>query len=254
VRLRFPRGAAAGVCLHAVFERADFSAPAGWPRAVADALRIHRSSLPTGTALDGDAPRSRMLLRLLHDVLATPLAVGTAQPLRLANVPRQRRLSELEFHLPSHRLDADALNAALAELGVPMPRLSFAALRGYLKGFIDLVLEHDGRYFIVDWKSNHLGDTAADYAEAPLAEAMAGHAYHLQALLYGVALDRLLQRRVPGYDAGRHFGGTLYLFVRGVRPGWTTDRGAPAGVHFHRPSPAALQRLSALFDRAEVDP
>jgi exodeoxyribonuclease V beta subunit len=163
-------------------------------------------------------------------------------------VPRQRRLAELEFHLPSHRLEADALSATLADLGYETPRLSFASLSGYLKGFIDLVLEHDGRYFVVDWKSNHLGDTAADYGEAPLAAAMTAQGYHLQALLYSVALDRLLQRRVPGYDAARHFGGALYLFVRGVRPGWTNSDGTPAGLHFQRPAPATLQRLSALFD------
>ncbi len=135
-----------------------------------------------------------MLHRMLRDVLATPLPVGTAQPLLLHSVPRGRRLTELEFHLPSDRLDAGALNAALDELGYAVPRLAFAALRGYLKGFIDLVLEHDGRYFIVDWKSNHLGDTAANYGEAPIAAAMAAQGYHLQALLYGVALDRLLRR------------------------------------------------------------
>jgi exodeoxyribonuclease V beta subunit len=244
--LRFPRGAAAGECVHTVFERVDFGDPADWPRVIADALRVHQAAL--GGPVDADAVRQRMLRRLLHDVLATPLPVGTARALRLATVPRQRRLTELEFHLPAQRLEADALNAALAELGVAVPRLSFASLRGYLKGFIDLVLEHDGRYFIVDWKSNHLGDTAADYGAAPLAAAMAAQGYHLQALLYSVALDRLLQRRVPDYDAARHFGGALYLFVRGVRPGWTNGDGTPAGLHFHRPPPPALQRLSALFD------
>jgi exodeoxyribonuclease V beta subunit len=254
--LRFPRGSAAGVCLHAVFERIDFMDAAGWPTAIADALRLHGAALPGGNAASGGetaALGARMLHRLLRDVLATPLPVGTAQPLRLHGVPRGRRLTELEFHLPSDRLEAEALNAALAELGYTVPRLAFTALRGYLKGFIDLVLEHDGRYFIVDWKSNHLGDTVADYAEAPLAAAMAAQGYHLQALLYSVALERLLRHRVPGYDAGEHFGGVLYLFVRGVRPGWKTDSGTPAGLHFHRPTPEAIRRVSALFDSAGAD-
>jgi exodeoxyribonuclease V beta subunit len=189
-----------------------------------------------------------MLERMLRDVLHTPLPVGSARPLVLADVTRKRRLTELEFHLPSHCLQADALNMALAELGYAVPRLAFGTLRGYLKGFIDLVFEHDGRYFIADWKSNHLGDTAADYAEAPLAAAMFEHGYHLQSLLYCLALDRLLQRRVAGYDFARHFGGVLYLFVRGLRPGWTTAQGAPAGLHFHCPQAATIRRLSALFD------
>ena len=78
--------------------------------------------------------------------------------------------------------------------------------------------------------------------------AMCASHYPLQALLYCVALDRMLRCRLPDYDPARHFGGAIYLFVRGVRPDWTGSDGAPAGVHFVRPTPAALARASALFD------
>ncbi len=250
--LRFPRGAAAGECVHAVFERADFTDPATWPASIGEALRVHGPTLPNAGD-DAHSLRARMLERMLGDVLATPMPVGTAEPLRLARAPLRHRLTELEFHLPSHCLEADALNAALADLGYAVPRLAFGALRGYLKGFIDLVVFHDGRYFIVDWKSNYLGDSAADYAQAPLAAAMSAQGYTLQALLYSVALDRLLQRRVPGYDAAQHFGGALYLFVRGLRPGWVNDDGTAAGLHFQRPTAHALRRLSALLGDAEVN-
>ena len=164
----------------------------------------------------------------------------------------ERRLTELEFHLPAHRVDANALNELLAQAGYAMPRLAFATLRGFLKGFIDLVFEHEGRYFILDWKSNHLGDTPAHYAQAPLAAAMREQGYHLQYLLYTVALDRLLRTRLPDYDPARHLGGAVYLFVRGVRPGWTDAGGQPSGVFFHRPEPETIRRLSALFDAAEA--
>jgi exodeoxyribonuclease V beta subunit len=250
--LRFARGAAAGDCIHALFERIDFGAPAGWPQAVADALRLHAPALPAAAGPQAAALRERMLLRMLGDVLQTELPVGTARPLRLADVTPGRRLAELEFHLPSHALDADRLNAALAALGQPVPRLAFRPLRGYLKGFIDLVLEHDGRYFVLDWKSNHLGDSPADYAAAGVEAAMAAHGYHLQALLYCVALHRMLRCRLPDYDPARHFGGAIYLFVRGVRPAWIDPLGAPAGVHFARPTPQALARASALFDAEPV--
>ena len=76
---------------------------------------------------------------------------------------------------------------------------------------------------------------------------MAAQGYHLQALIYAVALDRLLARRVPGYDAATHFGGVLYLFVRGVRPGWTQADGTPAGLHFERPAAQALARARATL-------
>ena len=249
--LRFPRGAAAGDCVHALFERIDFTAPAGWPQAVADTLRSHAAALPPLVGVPA-ALRERMLLRMLDDVLRTPLAVGTGQPLRLADVTLARRLTELEFHLPSHALDAARLNALLAALGHPLPGLAFRTLRGYLKGFIDLVFEHDGRYFVLDWKSNHLGDTTADYGRPAIDAAMTTHGYHLQALLYCLALDRMLRARLPGYDPARHFGGAIYLFVRGVRPGWVDARGAPTGVHVERPAPQSIARASALFDGVET--
>ncbi len=248
--LRFPRGAAAGDCVHALFERIDFGLPAAWPQAVADTLRLHGPAMPSTPGAQGSALRERMLMHMLHDVLNTTLPVGTERPLRLADVPPARRLNELEFHLPSHALDAARLNAMLAGIGYAVPTLAFRTLRGYLKGFIDLVIEHDGRYFVLDWKSNHLGDTPADYGATPVRAAMAEHGYHLQALLYGVALDRILRSRLPGYDPARHFGGTIYLFVRGVRPGWVDAQGTPTGLHFERLAPEAIARASALFDEA----
>jgi exodeoxyribonuclease V beta subunit len=178
--------------------------------------------------------------------------MGTPHRLRLDALPRSRRLVELEFHLPAHRFDAAALNETLAAHGIEMPRLSFATLRGFLKGFIDLVFEHDGRYFVLDWKSNHLGDTPSHYGHAGMAAAMRDQGYHLQYLLYLVALDRYLRRRIAGYAPERHLGGAVYLFVRGVRPDWRDEQGAPTGVFFTRPSPALIARLSALFDATEA--
>ncbi len=256
--LRFPRGPAAGVCLHSVFERIDFSNPAGWPSAITAALRSLHADGPavdSGPASNSDlwqAQHVRMLQGMLADVLATALPVGTNRPLVLSDLPLNRRLTELEFHLPSHRLEAAALNERLSSFGYAVPRLAFTALRGFLKGFIDLVFEHDGRFFILDWKSNHLGDTPTDYARAPLAKVMAEQGYHLQYLLYSVALDRYLRRRLPDYRPQQHFGGVLYLFVRGVRPGWTTEEGLPTGLFFHRPTPAVIESLSALFGPVEV--
>jgi len=76
---------------------------------------------------------------------------------------------------------------------------------------------------------------------------MQQHAYYLQALLYCVALNRYLARRIADYDYERHFGGVLYLFVRGVRPRWLDDQGAPRGVWFRRPDAATLASLDALL-------
>jgi exodeoxyribonuclease V beta subunit len=247
--LHFPRGSAAGDALHALFEAVDFDDAQRWPEAIEQVLRAHRSTLPPDRAPAPDPTRrARMLRRLLDDVLNTPLPLGTEAPLRLSSLPADRVLKEMEFHLPAGPIDAAALNRLLQALRYPMPRLAFDTLRGYLKGFIDLVLEHEGRYFVVDWKSNHLGERPQDYAAAPLAAAMAAQGYHLQHLLYSVALDRLLAQRMAGYERGRHYGGVAYLFVRGLRPGWVQPDGTPAGLYFHRPADEALDRLSALLE------
>jgi exodeoxyribonuclease V beta subunit len=95
-------------------------------------------------------------------------------------------------------------------------------LRGFLTGFVDLVAEHDGRYWVLDWKSNHLGDTHADYGDAALQGAMVHHDYVLQYHLYVLALHRHLRERLPDYAPERHLGGVCYAFLRGAAPDRTT--------------------------------
>ncbi|GAB1387950.1 MAG: hypothetical protein AMXMBFR78_29770 [Rubrivivax sp.] len=255
--LAFPRGPEAGECMHALFERIDFGDPSTWPAAVEQALRRHPQPQAEG---EDPARHARQLLRLLPDVLRTPLPIpppispptspptSPSQGLRLADVSRRRRLVEWEFMLPLQRLTASALAATLARHGLALPLPAFTPLSGFLRGFVDLAFEHDGRWFIVDWKSNHLGQRPADYAGAALEDAVHGHGYGLQALFYAVALHRHLQRRLPGYDAARHFGGAMLLFVRGLRPHWTSRGGAPCGVYRLQPRAALLAELSALFD------
>ena len=153
--LHFPRGPLAGECLHAVLERIDFTDPGTWPEAIERAL--------AAAPFHGRADASRhmaMVQGMLGDVLGTVLPGG----MRLAEVSPERCLVELEFSLPAPHVTAPGLNALLAARGYDVPLLGFADLQGYLKGFIDLVFEHAGRFYIVDWKSNHLGYSSADYA------------------------------------------------------------------------------------------
>lgn len=252
--LRFPRGPAAGDALHAVFEQVRFDDAGQWPQGIAKALAMHPQPLSTAHLTGEQPPLEPMLMRMLADVLDTPLPTGDAQagPVRLSSLTPRRMRVELEFTLPSRGLTAGDLTQALRGLGYPTPSLVFGGLEGYLRGFIDLVFEHGGRYYLLDWKSNHLGDGPEHYGREALADAMAEHGYHLQYLLYAVALQRHLQRRLPGYRHEVHFGGVFYLFVRGVRPGWQQPDGTPAGVYFHRPAEATLQRLSALLGEPEM--
>jgi exodeoxyribonuclease V beta subunit len=243
--LRFPRGANAGDCMHAIFEHIDFTDPSTWDSAIDRALRDAPLILPALPRHEQHRLLARMLARMLRDVMHTPLAEG----IRLDRLTMSRRLTELEFSMPASGVAAASLNEALHALDYPMAPLAFRHLEGYLKGFIDLVFEHDGRYYLLDWKSNHLGYTAADYAQPALDDAMVTHGYHLQYLLYSVALTRYLAQRIPDYTHATHFGGVFYLFVRGVRPDWVDSAGQPAGVWFHRPTAQTLAMLAGLLGR-----
>jgi len=271
--LLFPRGPEAGECLHSVFENADFTDEATWPTAIAVGLRhlqafqgarrTDAAKHTNGTGSMGDPylkpkpnpipdTQHAMLTQMLTDVLNTPLLQSTVaaafcSPLTLRSVSNQRRLTEMEFLMPSAALDARTLRNTLQTLGYPAPALEFGQLRGFLKGFIDLVFEHDGRYFVLDWKSNHLGTLPQSYTRPALENAMQAHAYHLQYLLYCVALHRYLALRIKNYTFESHFGGVLYLFIRGVRPGWKDAHGNPTGVYFDRPSAQAIAQLSELL-------
>ena len=111
-----------------------------------------------------------------------------------------------------------------------------------ITGVIDLVFEHDGRFYIADYKSNLLGNTLADYTPERLRRAMLDRRYDLQYLLYILALHRYLQQRVPGYEYGRHMGGAVYLFLRALRPA----HGPACGVFHDLPPAEVIDRLNLL--------
>ena len=241
--LRFPRGSNAGDCLHAVLERIDFTDPSAWNDAIGYALAAYPQALPDARSPNAKSALAAMILKMLTDVTSTALLPGIA----LGSVPLQKRLTELEFSLSAGAVSTLQLNRLLAQQNYSVPRLAFSSLEGYLKGFIDLVFEHDGRFYIVDWKSNHLGYAPEDYRQVSMEAAMAEHGYHLQYLIYSLALDRYLAHRMAGYDYDQHFGGVLYLFIRGVRPQWKNLDGTANGVFQHRPAQATLQQLDRLL-------
>jgi len=228
----FPRGARAGTFLHQVLENSDFrnaqSVSEGVERFL-PAYGFDRKWAPVVTAH-------------LRDVLATPL---DDDGLRLDGLDASRRLNELAFFFPVHDVgpaDVDALLPALVDTPA-RPPLDFPRLRGMLKGYIDLVFEQDGRYYVVDYKSNHLGDRVSAYTPDRLRRAVAASHYDLQYMLYALAVHRYLRSRIAGYDYDRHFGGVLYLFLRGMTP----SRGPATGVHRARPDREVIDRLDALF-------
>ena len=124
-----------------------------------------------------------------------------------------------------------------------LDRLAFDPIQGFLKGFIDLVFRFEDRYYLVDWKSNWLGNQMEDYSPEAIKDEMRRQYYFVQYHLYTVALHKYLALRVPGYDYERHFGGVIYLFLRGLDPAHP-ERGA----YRDRPSRSAVEQLSALLE------
>ncbi|MCY7293964.1 exodeoxyribonuclease V subunit beta [Alteromonas sp. a30] len=162
---------------------------------------------------------------------------------RLIDISESQRLAELEFYLPLNALHQDAFNQLITSHGFPARTpYQFGQLSGMLKGFIDLTFEWNGRFYVADYKSNHLGNQFEDYAEAHLDAAMKEHDYYLQGLFYTVALHRYLQLRIANYDYDTHMGGAVYLFIRGM-----SENAKGTGVLHFVPQKSLVLGLDALF-------
>lgn len=247
-RFNFERGANAGSFMHLVLElidftKAEFDLPEQLPKAM----------LQYGIAAEW--------VDVLHawylDILKAPLALMPAEAeattplinpkLYLATLSKQDTLVEMEFYLPLNALKDTQLNALLNQFGY-RSTLKFDDLQGMLKGFIDLTFEYEGKFYIADYKSNHLGDDIYAYHQAALQGAIKEHHYDLQYILYSLALHRYLRLRLPAYDYDTHIGGCYYLFLRGMSaqyPGY--------GIYYDKPSKALIYALDALFDNPFID-
>ncbi len=167
--------------------------------------------------------------------------------LRLVEVPAHERLNELGFSLPARHVDLAALAAILTDAGLSPPTFDNRPLSGYLRGTIDCVFRHRGRFYLADWKSNYLGPARSDYCGASLRLAMVQGGYMLQYALYSLAVHRFLRLRLDDYDYERHFGGVFYVFARGVQPGWMQPEGQVAGVYRDRLDRTIIDALDVLF-------
>ncbi|HUP91095.1 MAG TPA: exodeoxyribonuclease V subunit beta [Solimonas sp.] len=242
-RFSFPKGRDAGICLHAMLEHADFAAPVA-----ASVVReqLQRAGYPSTWGAEVAAWLGEVAQ------VALPDPAG-GEPVRLADLAAGATFREMAFNLCVHDFSPRRIAAIAAQHGVPVPELSRETIRGYLSGFIDLVFRHGERWYVADYKSNWLGAERAAYGAEAVAEAMAEGDYHLQYLLYTLALHRWLRSRVPGYDYERHWGGTLYLFLRGMHPEWRDEQGLPSGVFATRPPRALIQALDECLGAVPIE-
>ena len=266
-----PSGTAFGTAVHAILETVD-------PRS-ADLLGALRAAAAAELSRSQAGPMTAEALALgLLPALLTPLG-SLADQRRLCDIDARDRLPELTFEFPlagGDEVRSDIALGAVAPLlrrhlgrDEPLgeyadlldhPALAEQPLRGYLNGSIDAVLrlrdsEGEPRYAVVDYKTNWLGEfngevlTLGHYAPPRLTAAMMNAHYPLQALLYAVAVHRMLRWRQPGYDPERHLGGVLYLFVRGMGGADTpVVDDVPCGVFSWLPPAQLIVDLSDLLD------
>jgi exodeoxyribonuclease V beta subunit len=232
----FPKGAQSGTCLHSIFEQLDFTANS----------RADLEQRVVGQLNDfGIETRwGGVIADMVEAVLGTPL---DPSGLRLQDIDHQHRICELEFHFPVRRLQPRTLEKLARRDGFSGSQrilsvfqdLTFPEIKGYMTGFIDLVIEWQGRFYLLDYKSNWLGEDQNAYTQEHLLNAMLAHHYPIQYLFYSLALHRFLARRLADYDYDRHFGGVFYLFLRGMDP----HLGYASGVFRERPSRTFIESL-----------
>lgn len=224
----FPRGPAAGTCLHTLLERLDVHRPAA-EQAPLIAQALEQAGI--------DPRWQEATTRWLDHLLAVPLPGACA----LGRLAGPDRINELAFLFPLEQVDLARLNALLDTAGLRPLTATGHSLHGLMKGFIDLVFRHRGRYYLADYKSNYLGPSLAHYGAESLAACMHSHQYSLQALIYTLALHRFLATRIADYRYDNHFGGVYYLFLRAMHP----DYPPGTGIFVTRPDGGLIEALDA---------
>jgi exodeoxyribonuclease V beta subunit len=239
----FPKGARAGIFMHGIFEKLDFASPSEGM-----ILELVEKGLER---YNFDKDWLPCITEMVHNVLDSSLASSDGS-FTLGFLCRKSWITELEFFFPLRFITSSALAGLLQTYGL-LPcgvdlaslasMLQFIPVRGMLMGFMDMVFEQNGRYYLLDWKSNHLGNTADDYGPDSMRPAMQQNLYVLQYLLYTVALNRFLSLRVANYRYGSHFGGVIYVFLRGVQ----REKGESRGFFRDLPPEALIESLTNLL-------
>ncbi|MBN1635671.1 MAG: exodeoxyribonuclease V subunit beta [Deltaproteobacteria bacterium] len=237
----FPRGAGPGIALHAIMETLDFASGESERRkCVADTLAHY----------EFDGRWIEPVLQMVNRVLALPLITERAD-FSFSKLTSKQRINEMEFYFPLKLISKQDLIRIFSGFDLEIPpefptmidRLVFQPTRGFMRGFIDMIFCFENRYYLVDWKSNYLGDSVDDYHQGLLKNVVLREFYILQYHLYSLALNRYLSRRIAGYSYREHFGGVYYMFLRGIDP----IKGVDYGVYRIRPSAELIEALDNVL-------
>ncbi|MBR6471886.1 MAG: UvrD-helicase domain-containing protein [Victivallales bacterium] len=238
-----PAGARLGTCWHNILEKIPFDADEGKIRSVAEA-ELQNSGYKPAKTLD-------VTVKMVAETLRYPITSPEGKLFPLRDISWANRLSEQEFTFSS--ADASKTTSALREILLrhwandPAKREFINAMnqwdrpipQGFLLGFMDLVFRHDGFFYIIDWKSNSLGNDIANFTADGIRMEMAKHGYFFQYMLYAAVLHQYLKSRLgDSYSWERNFGGVRYFFLRGI------TAQSDAAVFEDRPAETLLDEFS----------
>jgi len=242
----FPHGARPGTFWHELLEQADFANE--YPLS---AHLIYEKLQHFGF----ETSWYPVIAELLANLGNVKLHNGIPD-LKFSNIPRSDCLHELEFYFPLSRINKETLKgifspkdphgssvASAMRMDQQLNRLAFSPVTGYMRGFIDLVFTFQGKFYLVDWKSNYLGSGIEHYRQDKLAESILSSFYFLQYHIYCLALHSYLQRRMPGYQYESHFGGVFYVYLRGVNQ----NLGPGYGIYADLPDLSTINVLASQF-------
>ncbi|MDX8414394.1 MAG: exodeoxyribonuclease V subunit beta [Mariprofundales bacterium] len=235
----FPAGSQVGLFIHAMLETMDFQGDIS----SSVAAFVQQEGIRYGLQPD---THTAPLQQWMQTMLTTAL---NRDGLMLTAISTTQRLNELSFDFSITKLDIHKLNHLLnREANGQLQPLQASNCRGFVTGIIDLLFEHNGRYYIADYKSNHLGSSLEFYTPKRLQQAVWDRRYDLQYLIYTLALHRYLKLRIADYDYDTHIGGVYYLFLRGM----CSEQGCRYGIHADRPSRTLIERLDLDLFRART--
>ena len=224
---QFPKGAKSGTMQHEILENLEFTADFSEIKTEVEA-QLQRNQY--------DLQWSDCLTQQMQRIMNTYLWEGGPQLSQL-----QTSIDEMEFMLPVGSIDNHTISQWLStHRGQPV-HFNQDDMRGYLTGFIDLIFEYEGKYYVVDYKSNYLGQKISNYTSNNLKQAIEHHYYDLQYLLYSVALVKYLQITLDGFDYQAHFGGVAYLFTRGI------NGNTGQGIYCNQPSQQLIEHMIGEF-------
>lgn len=258
LRFQLAKGAHSGNLLHDILEISNFKTSVQSDNNLLESIKwplVKYGELATGFT-DAD------LISWLDEILNTPLTINNSQEgdFCLNTLLMHQTLRESEFYFPMEQANVNVLetlltdhrnvNKATESKSMPVRLPSYKSLKGMMHGFIDLVFEQNGKFFVCDYKSSHLGDNFDDYHHEALRHNIEGNHYDLQYLIYSLALHRHLKQTLANYNVETHFGGIYYLYLRGMS---NTESNNGNGVYYRQITPKELTQLDELFLGQSLD-